>query len=167
MGRCPDAARRFLRWVPGRQEGVAHHAEISGTVRQLPCRCASWASSPLRGAKLSVGNAYPGRPLEQSPTAPTMLQVRASPDFDALTQTAAMDDLRKRCLWAWTAAAGRTFCVLKGRQNALFGWWRVGKVNQDRFSAIRGHHPMQNHRLFWVAVVRFGAFPILRAEKAS
>ena len=26
---------------------------------------------------------------------------------------------------------------------------------------------MQNHRLFWVAVVRFGAFPILRAEKAS
>ena len=31
-------------------------------------------------------------------------------------------------LWAWTAAAGRTSCVLKGRQNALFGWWRVGKV---------------------------------------
>ncbi len=28
----------------------------------------------------------------------------------------------------------------------------------------RGHHPMQNHRLFWVAVVRFGAFPILRAS---
>ena len=24
-------------------------------------------------------------------------------------------------LWAWTAAAGRTSCVLKGRQNALFG----------------------------------------------
>ena len=34
------------------------------------------------------------------------------------------------CMWlgAWTAAAGRTSCVLKGRQNALFGWWRVGKV---------------------------------------
>ena len=25
---------------------------------------------------------------------------------------------------------------------------------------------MQNHRFFWVAVVRFGAFPILRAEKS-
>ena len=70
-------------------------------------------------------------------------------------------------LGAWTAAAGRTSCVPKGRQNALFGTGRDGKVYQDRFSAIRGHHPMQNHRLFWVAVVRFGAFPILRAEKAS
>ena len=31
-------------------------------------------------------------------------------------------------LWAWTAAAGRTFCVLKGCQNALFGAGRGGKV---------------------------------------
>ena len=31
-------------------------------------------------------------------------------------------------LWAWTAAAGRTFSVLKGRQNALFGTGRDGKV---------------------------------------
>ena len=43
--------------------------------------------------------------------------------------------------------------VLKGRQNALFGAGRRGgKVYQDRFSAIRGNHPMQNHRLFWVAI---------------
>ena len=49
-------------------------------------------------------------------------------------------------LGAWTAAAGRTSCVLKGRQNALFGTGRDGKVYQDRFSAIRGHHPEATSR---------------------
>ena len=38
-------------------------------------------------------------------------------------------ELIDRSLWAWTAAAGRTSCVLKGRQNALFGTGREGKVN--------------------------------------
>ena len=40
-------------------------------------------------------------------------------------------------LWAWTAAAGRTSCVLKGRQNALFGAGRGRKVYQDRFSGSK------------------------------
>ena len=32
-------------------------------------------------------------------------------------------------LWVGTAAAGRTSCVLKGRECALFGTGRDGKVN--------------------------------------
>ena len=41
-------------------------------------------------------------------------------------------------LGAWTAAAGRTSCVPKGRQNALFGTGRDGKVYQTDFALSEG-----------------------------
>ena len=65
-----------------------------------------------------------------------------------------------RELGAWTAAAGRTFCVLKGRQNMLFGRGGMERFIRTDIAirsttgfvcCTRGHHPMQYHRLFWVA----------------
>ena len=41
-------------------------------------------------------------------------------------------------LGAWTAAAGRTFCVLKGRQNALFGAGRAERCNSTDLAVSEG-----------------------------